>query len=785
MLNVSARAVEIYIDGMDFSPCFISGEGSDNHLDQSGLISFSGQIELGKSLYFSEVLDDRRNPKFCRGKQVIIRYADTAGTLRRHPRGALRILKASYDDEIKRLTLELGDLISLLNFKEPTDPDKADSKGCSGTTAAQVIRNLLNEAGIININIPGNLLLTKYNYPLNMGGSYLDTVGKILYANNCFGWIDKDEIFQVRKADIVGGDGGVAIVVGRNEIWYKRLDGAEAPVEKVKAVGNEIIATSGLFNVRTVTESYGSSAAVLGSSSGFMGEPNFDIVIDRTITERSYNGVSVEETITNYQPYGLVIPRNLWGSSDRLGLIVAEFSKSKSVYGGDADNGILLYKTELVKKPRGTFLSEIAGQFPDVFFDGIATPTDVLQSREDYSYNKDLVTQIQKNTSELNLAILDGTNNRWQEPFNEEYFVSSEIYNQRWSEPVKGVVQYESVTFKSTVRVPNAAIVTDETGKSNRLDLRKASSESRFSTAGQETQPAAERAPARCVTFEEQIEEIQEFVDVCASDLKPRERTFTVELLPGKSPGEIGEARAALKEIALREGRLLKGRDKGQQIATNLQDILFDWYPLIPVNCKEQDGTVQVYLSDGCSWILSTTRALWSCDGIWVGTVEGDPEIEEGVPPPGNVIKPWRESIRLTLGIGHGVNVKRYFYELSKTVLNLSFGIGHGINIFRLLPLSTGHGIDVQIQPAFDSSILVRVATGHGIDIQIQPAFDLTISVELETGHGLLVVREIVFTLATGHGIDIQIGEQQLSWKEITFSRWKTLDFESWKNIIF
>ena len=39
-VNQSARNVRLLIGGTDYTPCLISFQGSDSHLDQSGLITY-------------------------------------------------------------------------------------------------------------------------------------------------------------------------------------------------------------------------------------------------------------------------------------------------------------------------------------------------------------------------------------------------------------------------------------------------------------------------------------------------------------------------------------------------------------------------------------------------------------------------------------------------------------------------------------------------------------------------------------------------------------------------
>ncbi|MHC5823857.1 MAG: hypothetical protein ACYT04_50490, partial [Nostoc sp.] len=223
-VNQSARNVRLLVGGADYTPCMISFQGSDSHLDQSGLITFTGQILLGKALGFTQSLDDRKNPgAFCRGTPVTLDIADTNGGLARHPRGKLRILTPKYDGEKQQLTLEVGDLITVLSFKEPTDPDKAGNKKTDSQSLTSVITKLLAEAGISSFT--GNLPETLYNYPLNLSGSYLQSVGKLLYANNLVGWIDNQERFRISTVNIKTTQSLASLIVGKNELWYRRLGG--------------------------------------------------------------------------------------------------------------------------------------------------------------------------------------------------------------------------------------------------------------------------------------------------------------------------------------------------------------------------------------------------------------------------------------------------------------------------------------------------------------------------------------------------------------------------------
>ncbi|MBD2437368.1 hypothetical protein [Nostoc sp. FACHB-110] len=695
-VNQSARNIRLTIGGKDYTPCLISFQGSDNHLDSSGLISFSGQILLGKALDFDESLDDRKNPtRFCRGVSVILEIADSTGTRQRHPRGALRILTPKYDVEKQQLTLEVGDLISLLSFKEPTDPDKADNKSYEGKTAAQIITTLLRLAGIGAIG--GSLPSAIYNYPLNLSGSYLQSVGKLLYANNCFAWIDNQEIFQVRVASI-SPDVGINMIVGIDDIWYKRLDGAEAPCEILKASGTEMIVRPTPEKLEDTTEQYG-AASTVSKDYG-----NFTIVIKKVerAQEWSEDLHRLRVKTATYQPYGLCIPETFWNKassgfvlSPLLQLIQSEIVVEDSYFESDKECK-LKYKETKTYRPRATYLSEFKDAKPNYYLGNILELNINKWTKETYEYDKkDRLKKIVTDTAELEIIILNGTNEDWSAWFfpPEDALSNlprSELNNQTWREINKDTWEYYSYSLKSLVRVNQDLVKYQADSKiiSNKLDLIDAGDgERRISNSGQEVPQAAERCPSKCTFEENNIEEKVIFGDICNSNLKQRERTFTIDMLAGRlepslQPGEVATysttgsnsaAASQLIAIASREGRLLRGRYKGQELAMRLVDEIFNYHPLYPVRATELDGTIQNYLADGCSWVVSQQKALWSCDGIWVSTSIG------GVDVP-----PYTETHIKYLGLGLGIEVYSYPYLLGTTTAQMQLGEGLGINVSRL-----------------------------------------------------------------------------------------------------
>lgn len=689
-LNASARITRLFIGDKDYSSCFISFQGSDTHLDQSGLITFTGSITLGRSLGFDESLDDRKNPRFFRGQIITVEVQNSQGNLAKHPRGALRIISPKYDEQSQRLTIDVGDLTALLNFREPTDVSVTQITLGQNSTSGQIILRLLNAAGITAIG--GALPTTIINYPINLTGSYLANVGKILYANNLFGWIDKNEVFQIRAANIAATSPAVTIAIGKEEIWYKRLDSAEAPCEIVKAVGRGVIVSSVVLRDDT-TEQYG-SAVLVDKTAGYD-----TITIKKTTIKETWFPSQKRfktETITK-QPVGLVIPKELLSgnSISKFSLITSQVQVDEIYYEQDAE-GKLKKKNTTINQLVAPAILEFALAHKDFFFN-IFSLTKYEENSYSYSYDsKDRLSKIIFKSSEIAGNLLSGTDEDWAKwLFAPEFLTDAEYKVDTWEETTKGIWEYEYYSYQPLIKVkPDLAEVGKETGTrgptSNKLDMLYAAGDRQTSNSGQLAPAAPERQPPEFTTEEEDLEEKITFaIPGAGNNLRPRERTFSVDCLAGRfkpalKKGEVdissgGSGTAAsnqLRAIAGREGQLLLGRSKGQQIGLVLSDTWFDYHPLLEIKAVELDGTEQAYLADGCSWVVGQTRVLVSCDGIWVGSWQ----TPEGQPP--YVAPPYDEIHNLNAGLGMGAFFSGFPYDLTTITATAVAGLGLGCGIW-------------------------------------------------------------------------------------------------------
>lgn len=725
---------------------------------------------LGKALGFTQPLDDRKSPSsFCRGKTVTLDIADTNGSLTRHPRGTLRLLTPKYDSEKQQLTLEVGDLITLLNFKEPTDPDKVDNKSSNSQSATKVITKLLIEAGITSFT--GNLPNTLYNYPLNLSGSYLQSVGKLLYTNNQVGWIDNQERFRISTVNVESIQSLISLVVGKNELWYRRLGGAESPCEKVRCVGTQMVTREIELDSTVVTEQYGSPAILSPDYTGL-------IVINRTTETQKWDEDEGIFTITSTteKPWGLIVSRAFWDKfatppqlpPELFRLFLGENRIEQSEFENIAAGGKLKQKTTIFNTDKSQYLAEIQEARPDFIVGNFIGLTNTKQITETFTYNpKEIILNKVTETQELAVIILNGSNENWDDWQSiPEYLTTSEYKYEEWKQLDKYTWEYSNYILKPLIKTEGGSAIEypDDVNirSKQKLGLTWDSAEKRRSNSGQETPPAAERRPTSTRIEENPINYTAYFQDPCSGNFKQRERTYNVEFLAGITVpyGEFfinsnSSANKQLKAIAVREGRLLRGRWQGQEMAGAIPNNLLNAYqPLFGVSVVEADGTVQNYLADGCSWVVTAQKALWSCDGIWVGesvsaipvqgaivitgniltingaivtgatiTPEGNAVVGDAIVTPdgsviingvtlpadgsvvipGAVTLPYIEIEPLPLGIAAGIEFTSYPYLLTTTTAEIPLGLGEGGQWSSGFVLPSGLGLGAQFAGDFIS----------------------------------------------------------------------------------
>ena len=640
-VNQSARLVRLLIGGQDWSSALLEiSNWSTTPLSQSGLVTTTCTISLISVRSLPGSLDDRVNPVWRVGQKVEIFTTDSTGAFRKHPAGAQRILAAEYDDEQRRLTVNCGCLITLLNYRAPTTPETAEIEIGTFTSRSTIVSKLLTAAGITSVSNPFSLP-HPLNYPISIGGSYLECLGKLLYSAGFCSWINSNETFCIKPINILGS-ATLTLKIGGDdgeELWYRRLRGGEGPREIIKVVGTTKVAQPSGFPSNNTATRYGDAIAVDPSLSGL-------VVISSEEIEENYGNFTKTTKTQTLAPIGMVLPTlNYAGAGQKLALIPSESKVEKRKYEGDAVKGKLISYYAEISKPIGVSLADYYFAIDPDSTNVVGLQNLFLSEIIDitYSYDsKNRPTQVATKKYESLGALLAGTDQDW------EIFATpptglrlSETTEETWAEQRKGEWVHEIKAYKTLARLkPELAKDADpnlpnaqELLINQKLSLIADSSASirETSNSGQQTPPAPEQRPPDANFEDEQITGEAQFSQFGGNTLQERERTFQIDYLEGKEitsgtnvPAMGGGASgpvAQCNKLAQLEGQLLYGRFKGQDIGLNLRDELFNWEPLMRVNCIEADGTNRAYALDDSHWFLGQDKALCNFGGILIGNL--------------------------------------------------------------------------------------------------------------------------------------------------------------------
>lgn len=631
-VNQSGRFINITVGGSDFSPALLRYVGSDSKLEQSGFITHSGTLELIPVEGLNESLDDRRNP--CRwqvGQPVLIDVQRTDGSFKRHPRGNLQIISAEFNDDERKLVLKLGCLLSLLNFKHPIDitdlqreegvPDPRKIEIGVMTPRANIVRRLLELAGITAIadfELPNPI-----NYPLEIGGSYLETVGKLLYSTGHYGWIDRDGVFRVSQISLQPIS-QFTFVVGQDELWYRRLSNPEGPREVIKTTGVTKLAKpiqppqDGAWHCRPVQEKIGPAKVIAPNLLG-------NAMLLRVEVCEKWEGSTLVTQTKTWKPAGLAIPDYEFSKATP---IIAELRIERKEY-EDATEGKLLRHKISIARPAGLVLDEYL-KATETVFAGETLPLEAEVEIKSYSYDcRRRIVEITTQKEEAIATILKGINHDWSTFLGTPIKLwPSELFTESWNPINKNEWERVEDLSQSYARAYPEAI-TEETSTGTKLTLAFVERKPYRSNSGQETPQGGDRKPGPYTFEDRQVRGEAKFTLPCGPNLsRERERSYQVDFLEGLT-GEVqnhcgnddaSNPQQQLNKIAELEGAILIGRHKGQEIGLPLSDFLLDsWFPLMGCSAIEWDGAERVYLLDGVTWGFEPNKAICNFDGVWVG----------------------------------------------------------------------------------------------------------------------------------------------------------------------
>jgi hypothetical protein len=822
--NKSARFVRLLVgdEEHDYSAAVGPGTGAiqvaeSRYESGSGLITTTGTIVLAPVRDLPGSLDDRKNPEHWKiGQKLTLYTTKLDGSFAKHPRAALRILSAEYSDETKRLTLKVGCLLAALNFKQPTDPKKAEIEPGQATNRAAIASKLLVEAGVTQIGDIGIAGGYPINYPIRLSGGYLETVGKLLYAAGCIGWIDKDEKFQVKQVNVRPPTSAFTIAIGGNsgqELWYRRLTNAEGPREIVKVNGVSQIARLTKVTKNLFTEKIG-NGIVLGE----FWEGATIILLQSYLTEEWDEEKKILTTTTiSYQPRGLILPNQ--PDPIKAGLILSEKRIEKRYFERTKDGeGKLLKIVTEVQRPKGAVLGEYyeANNLTDS--PAIAAPFFAETSEVVYQYDrKNRTQQITTTKFESAGAILTGVGEDWVGQVEPTKLYASESQVEAWRLLRHRNWEHTIEIYKPLVKVRSLETLPEDATQQQKLALTRDDQNSirEVSSSGQTTPPAVEHCPAKATFEDKQVSGSARFGQYGGNTFRERERSFSVDYLQGYEADEDdlysysftfagagtdgsginngggeggGGAQVQCQMLAQQEGAILIGKHKGQELGIALRDELFDsWQPLMSADVLEPDGTLRTYLLDGSNWVLAEREALCNFDAIWVGD-RVTTTINGSTTPTTTLKPPYLEVDVCEVGWGMGVQVLDFPYSLDAGTDVIQVGLGIGVQITDTETLietdlvQVGLGIGAQVVETLPPSDTVEVGLGLGVRV-LDNENDV---VQVGLGAGVRVTDEAIADIVqVGLGLGVKVRDGAVTWQDLTFDDWQSLGSDDWQSLEF
>lgn len=661
-INVTPRQVQVKVyklqgdsTGLDVSELLDGSNGwltgSWTKLDYSGLKPFTGTLVLRQRIGFTESLDDRENPsRWGRGNRVLVDVAADSGVLQRYL--SLRILGSEYEPIERRLTLQVGCLLALNDYREPPD-DKSGVEVGVGKTRTQIINSLLAAAQCPQISSgPTDTI----NFPLpRFSGSYVQQAGLVAAAAGYTLWVDQSEAIQCLPLNLAPETILTTHNLKTELVAYERTQGSEKPAEVVRCIGTTKLQKAVPNPLVIVEEKYitkGRLAPMLYPGSQEL------TLYERTTTTTTWDEVQKLET-TEVQIDRAKINSHAWiGPENRTAGVkysaaVSLFSLTTTKRYFDAD-GILKRVEEQEDRPA------------NIWYADADEGDQIVTGRKQYSeyfYTDGIIRRKVSEKSIFNLAILSGygiggiftsfdlkpflrTTETWEEIVanTPDGWRHTTVYEQN------KITQQGYNPWLINTLGTGIGEITDDADEPNWVQT------GGNSTRGKEAQPpATEYQPPR---FEEEDQElIGEALFTPLSDAFYRERIREYRV-------EYATSEAMLDQRAEERGAVLFGREKGQQVTFAFSDALLNWRPYARHDVNEGSKT-QAFILDGESIVLSQRRALIVSDSIWIGTV-------------GSLIPPYRARISDTAGFGLGSVDKILNYAPSNVLVIDSAGLGLG-----------------------------------------------------------------------------------------------------------
>jgi len=236
--------------------------------------SWTGSLTLSTLLdpaLVLESLDDLLNPtRWARGQFPV------TVTLRNTLFATLRIMEYFYDEDSMTGEAELGDILTLVDFRSPAEDYSQNFKPCAPVTIQEIVQTGLKAAGVTSyqIQVPGSVPVP----PDKPSGSWIQWIQGYLGERGYWLYVDPSEVVRVEKYPMTHSP---SLRRHRNLVEsFKRERSPDYPPEKLT-----ITATGQKFNscdgepegVPDISEEFGSLSSEDGGGAD-------NVLLSRTTT---------------------------------------------------------------------------------------------------------------------------------------------------------------------------------------------------------------------------------------------------------------------------------------------------------------------------------------------------------------------------------------------------------------------------------------------------------------------------------------------------------------------
>lgn len=615
-LNNTTVTCTVTVNGEDYSSEFTGGQLSDSSVVQGGFVTTSGQLTF-QELPGQTRLEDYNDTKFGRGGIVTIDLQTAGSAMRRHPRGHMRVLKATYFPENRSLSLEVGCLLTLhgltddiTSIKNLTIFDLPDEAGMNDLGAALASESKFawqkNDGSIETRYFFGSDGLGSFKEPaswVSVRDHTAITVQALGTSNPVPDLIKCTYTWAVVTDDDGGGDGGGTpedVDETVSTYWL------EHPAQLKKTQKICTTSLTGVRTCRTTTINDGKksfSVTKTNRSRRVYGAVGSSLSTEITLTE----GPAVEVAGGYYgELYAYKLARNNYDGNgvplEGLDTITQEKREKTYVYGSGG---------EVVKTIEYTYRNYIAAMTTNDWRSGTFDQGSEYDPENPPSQGtRGFLTNIPKDKMYLSQQVTT----EW------EYYDDRTIERKttlQSSAQCNGVGIYPSTGDRvlQNIDATNNGVETSST-RTSRGGLLNPDQPPR--------NPGTDPVQTKSEVF---TNESAKYFQTSAGSIVLNTSVPYTNLQDTEA-----QARNRAANYTDTYRRLIEGDAAGIRVAESMRDEVFDYYPGQPFSYYDPTLEKLVKLRmNSTGWALSTSSAIFSTDGIFIGVSNGTVNIPSNI----------------------------------------------------------------------------------------------------------------------------------------------------------